>query len=243
MILNFLKKIHKKIYIFHNLYIQNKIYLNKEFYSQSKEDIFVLKYFKNKKKGFYVDVGCHHPTRISNTFLLYKHGWRGVNIDMSKLSIELFNIMRKKDVNIHTAVSNKEGVINYYTNKNLFLSASIIQKKGSGKFKYKEQVESKSLTKILDSTIYKTKQIDFLSIDAEGADYEVLKSLNFKKYNPKLICIEIWRNQIKKFDIKKHKIYKFLINRNYKLSTNLSDNFIFEKLNMLKINKRVKKSN
>jgi len=131
MFFNYLKNIYKKIYILHNLYIQNKIYLKREFYSQSKEDIFVLKYFKNKNRGLYVDVGCHHPTRINNTFLLYRHGWRGVNIDMSKLSIDLFDLLRKKDVNIHSAVSSKNKIINYYTNKNLFLSASIIQKKGA----------------------------------------------------------------------------------------------------------------
>ena len=132
---------------------------------------------------------------------------------------------RKEDVNIHSAVSTKNKIIDYYTNKNLFLSASIIQKKGSSKFKYKEKVSSKPLTKILDKTIYKDKQIDFLSIDAEGADYEVLKSLDFKKYKPKLICIEIWQDQIKEFNIKKHKIYKFLLKKKYKLITNLANNF------------------
>ena len=229
MIFNYLKDIYKKLYILQNLYIKNKIYKKRKFYSQSKEDIFVLKYFKNKKSGLYVDVGCHHPSRINNTFLLYKHGWRGVNIDMSKLSIDLFNLLRKKDVNIHSAVSNKNKIINYYTNKNLFLSASIIPKKGSSKFKYKERVRSEPLTKILDKTIYKNKQIDFLSIDAEGADFEVLKSLNFSRYKPKLICIEVWQDQIKEFNIKKHKIYKFLLKKNYKLNTNLADNFIFTK--------------
>ena len=229
MIFNYLKDIYKKLYILQNLYIKNKIYKKRKFYSQSKEDIFVLKYFKNKKSGLYVDVGCHHPSRINNTFLLYKHGWRGVNIDMSKLSIDLFNLLRKKDVNIHSAVSSKNRIINYYTNKNLFLSASIIPKKGSSKFKYKERVRSEPLTKILDKTIYKNKQIDFLSIDAEGADFEVLKSLNFSRYKPKLICIEVWQDQIKEFNIKKHKIYKFLLKKNYKLNTNLADNFIFTK--------------
>jgi len=230
MLFNYFKNIYKKIYILHNLYIQNKIYLKRESYSQSKEDIFALKYFKNKNSGFYVDVGCHHPTRINNTCLLYNRGWRGVNIDMSKLSIDLFDILRKEDVNIHSAVSSKNKIINYYTNKNLFLSASIIQKKGSSKFKYKEQVSSEPLTQILNKTIYKNKQIDFLSIDAEGADYEVLKSLDFKKYKPKLICIEIWQDQVKVFNIKNHKIYKFLSKKNYKLITNLADNFIFKKI-------------
>ena len=233
MILKFLKNIYKKIYIFHNLYIKNKVYLKKKFYSENKEDIFVLNYFKNKNNGFFVDVGCHHPTRINNTFLLYKCGWRGVNIDMSKLSIDLFNVIRKYDTNIHSAVSTKNKNIYYFTNKDLFLSASIIKKKVGTKFRYKEQVSSKPLTDILDRTIYKRKQIDFLSIDAEGADFEVLRSLDFKKYKPKLICIEIWgdwKNQKKNSKIKKHKIYKYLVKKNYKLTKNLAENFIFKKV-------------
>tara|TARA_B100000963_G_scaffold200386_1_gene174527 strand:+ start:1529 stop:2233 length:705 start_codon:yes stop_codon:yes gene_type:complete len=233
MITEYLKNLYKKVYIFHNLYIKNKVHIKKKFYSQNKEDVFVLNYFKKKNNGFYVDVGCHHPTRINNTYLLYRHGWRGVNIDMSKLSIDLFNILRKNDVNVHSAVSTKNKKINYYTNKGLFLSASIIQKKNDAKFKYKEQVSSKPLTIILDKTIYKRKQIDFLSIDAEGADYEVLRSLDLKKYKPKLICIEIWgdwKNQKKKLKIKNHKIYKYLVEKNYKLVTNLAENFIFKKV-------------
>lgn len=222
-----LNSIYKKIYILHNLYIKNKIYLKRKYYSQYKEDIFALKYFKNKNSGFYVDVGCHHPTRINNTFLLYKRGWRGVNIDMSKISIELFNIARKEDINLNFAVSTKNKLINFYTNKNLFLSASIIQKKGVNRFRYRQQVVSKTLTKILDETEHKGKKIDFLSIDAEGADFEVLKSLNFKIYKPKLICVEIWRNKKKEFNIKKNKIYKFLYNKHYKLISSTPDNFLF----------------
>ena len=230
----YIKNLIRQIYIFHNLYIKNKVYIKKKFYSQNKEDIFALTFFKNKNSGFYVDVGCHHPTRINNTFLLYKHGWRGVNIDMSKLSIDLFKILRKEDINIHSAVSNKNKTISYYTNKDLFLSASITQKKGNSKLKYKKKVSSKPLTDILDETVYKKKQIDFLSIDAEGVDFEVLKSLDFKKYKPKLICIEIWEiweKQIKESEIKKHKIYKFLKKKKYKLIKNFAENFIFKKLN------------
>ena len=227
MIKNYLQKIFKELYIFHNLYIKNKVYLNRKFYSQSKEDIFVLKFFKFKTKGLYVDVGCHHPSRINNTFLLYKHGWKGINIDMSKISIELFNRVRAKDTNIHSAISCKNKIINYYTNKELFLSASLIQKKGNEKFKLVKKIKSQTLTQVLDKSKYKNSKIDFLSIDAEGADYDVLKSLNFKRYKPKIICIEIWKEQIKDSNIKDCKIYKFLTKKNYKLVKKLADNYIF----------------
>ena len=58
------------------------------------EDIEVLKYFSDSKKGFYVDIGCYHPTFHNNTYLLNKKGWKGINVDVSKFSIDLFNYLR-----------------------------------------------------------------------------------------------------------------------------------------------------
>ena len=65
---------------------------------------------------------------------------------------------------------------------------------------------------------FKGKEIEFLNIDTEGNDLEVLKSLDFKKYKPKLICVELidhFNPDQKK--IEKHKIYKFLMNKKYQL--------------------------
>ena len=138
--------------------IKYNYFTKKYTYSQFGEDIIVNNFFGDFV-GTYVDIGCYHPIKYSNTALLHKKGWRGVNIDLNKTSIALFNVCRKNDVNIHSAVSTKNKKINYYTNKGLFLSASIIQKKGDAKFKYKEQVSSKPLTVILDKTIYKRKQM------------------------------------------------------------------------------------
>jgi hypothetical protein len=71
------------------------------------EDLIIDKFFRKKRKGFYVDVGCYHPLDGNNTCLLYKKGWSGMNIDVNALSIELFNQARKDDHNINVAVSNK----------------------------------------------------------------------------------------------------------------------------------------
>ena len=69
-------------------------------YSQFEEDLFLKSYFKNKKIGFFIDIGCHHPFKGNNTYLLYKSGWTGINIDLNQLSIDLFNIARPRDKNI-----------------------------------------------------------------------------------------------------------------------------------------------
>ena len=88
---------------------------------------------------------------------------------------------------------------------------------------------SDTLTNIIDQTKFKDKKIDFLSIDTEGKDFEVLQSLNFKRYDPKYICIEIYSNHDPLFDIKKNQIYNYLIEKNYTLLEIKRENYIFKK--------------
>ena len=72
------------------------------------EDKKILKLFQNKRDGRYLDLGCFHPIRQNNTFLFYKLGWKGINIDLNPLTIELFNIARPDDINICAAISGKK---------------------------------------------------------------------------------------------------------------------------------------
>ena len=68
----------------------------KNSYSQNGEDLILIDYFNENPNGFYVDIGCHHPFRFSNTYLLYKKGWRGLNVDANKWTISLFNFLEKE---------------------------------------------------------------------------------------------------------------------------------------------------
>ena len=224
----------ENIKIFHNLYIKNRCWIKRNCYSQDKEDMIISKELKNIKKGFYIDVGCYHPIEINNTALLYNKGWNGINIDISSHSIKLFNILRPDDLNFNLAVSNKNKLINFYFQKKLSKISTIIKIKSKkifqGKVK-KEKIMSKTLTKIIDETKYRNRSIDFLNIDAEGSDYQVLKSLDFKLYKPKLICIEIFphNGNFSKFNILKTRSYKFLVEKKYKLLWSGYFSHIFKK--------------
>ena len=158
------------------------------------EDLEIVKYFENLDNGFYVDVGCYHPIEMNNTYLLYKKNWKGINIDTSKFSIDLFNFLRPDDLNYNLAISNKDGEYEYYYQKKLSklstLKKTIAKGVFQGNFKTKKIITSK-LSTLIDKTKFKNKKIDFLNIDAEGSDLDVLKSLNFDIYRPKLICVEI----------------------------------------------------
>ena len=92
------------------------------------EDKKIIKLFHKNKKGIYLDVGCFHPIRQNNTYLMHQLGWKGVNIDLNPLSIELFNIARPNDINICAAVSNKKSTTILYFDHSLS-SLNTISKK------------------------------------------------------------------------------------------------------------------
>ena len=102
----------KKIFIYYNVYIRNFKFLFNS--SQLKEDEYIISYFKKGYKGNFVDLGCFHPTRHNNTFQLYKKGWRGINIDLNKTTIGLFDEIRPHDINICAAISNKKAKTSLY---------------------------------------------------------------------------------------------------------------------------------
>ena len=181
--------------------------------------IFLEKYFKNKKKGFYVDVGCFHPIRLSNTMFLHSKGWKGMNIDLSKKSIDLFKIARPKDINLNFGVGSKNETLDYFYNKKAFPNntfnidfAKNFLKKEEIK---KDTIEVKTLRFMMEN--YSTeKEIDLLDIDAEGFDLDVLKGMDFERYVIDLIMIEVHHYDDKTKKIA-NEILNFLTKKNFKL--------------------------
>ena len=179
------------------------------------EDTEVINYFKNKIKGFYVDVGCYHPIHRNNTYLLHKKNWDGINIDTSQFSIDLFDYMRPNDLNYNCAISNKNEIIKLFYQKELSqlstTESAQAKKVFQGNIKEKE-IQAFTLDEILNKSKYKNSKIDFLDIDVEGADLKVLEGLSFEKFKPELICVEIHAKEINE-----SKIYKFLVDKKYKI--------------------------
>ena len=202
--INLFKNIYKKIHIIQNIYIKNKFFSKRKTYAMEGEDLEVVKILKNIQNGFYVDAGGYHPLDRNNTYLLYKKNWRGINIDLSEFSIDLFNFARPEDININVAVENKDDKVTFFYQKKLSQLTTI--KKNVANFRMQGQImereiKSNKLTTIINNTKYKNRKIDFLNIDLEGADFEALKSLDFNIYRPKLICVEIYDEDIERSDI------------------------------------------
>ena len=102
-----MKKIFLIIYYFFNIIFKKNKY-RKISYSYGSVDLLLEHIFKNQSHGFYIDVGCQHPVMNNNTYLLYKKGWNGINIDLDKKNIDLFSFYRKRDLNINVAISSRE---------------------------------------------------------------------------------------------------------------------------------------
>ena len=235
--LSFVKKYPflKKFYYFYNIFIRNYKFLNNG--SQFGEEKFILSFFDKEYKGKFLDIGCFHPTRHNNTYQMYKNGWHGINIDLNPLTIDLFNFARKKDININAAISdNEENKTLYFLDElntqNTLESNHLSFLKNHHNIKEeeisKQKIRTRRLDKILDS--YNFNDIDFMNIDVEGHELNILNSIDFFKYKIKFICIEmIDHNDHAK--IINEKLNVILERNNYILKKKIDINFIFKKNN------------
>ena len=198
-------------------YFKFNFFTKKESYSQFGEDIIINKYFKSFI-GTYVDIGCYHPIKYSNTALFYKKGWNGTNIDLNQTSINLFNFSRLRDKNILACLSNKEEWVDVYLD-NEFSALNSTNKENIKNFKIKNFKKNRIKSKIFPKII--KKKFDFLNIDCEGNDYKILKTINLQKYKPKLICVEVSKES-------KKLIYNYLNSNNYEILTVRSLSHIFK---------------
>ena len=210
-----------KLYLYYHLFFRYKIFYKRKNYSQFDEDIFLTEFFKKKKKGKFVDLGAFHPIRYNNTYLLYKKGWSGTNIDLNQTSIDMFNIVRKRDSNKCALISNernKKETVYYEHNFSAGNSINLIN--DPQKILTKEKIMTSSTFNDLVQ-----HKFDFLNIDLEGHDYVVLKTIDLKYYQPDLICVEILENSKDK-----NKIFKFMEDNKFKLIKVCKVSYFFQKL-------------
>lgn len=185
-----------------------------------------------RNTGFYVDVGCNHPIFISNTFTLYRKGWKGICIDGNEKLIRKYKYLRPRDRAVHAVVSDKQDELAFveYTNNVLSSVEPALEEQylALGQQVVKRiNIKPQSLTSILNK--HNTpKEFDLLTIDAEEHDLNVLQSLDFNKYQPELIVAEI--DDLNLSAPNEHPVYKLLTSQNYKLVGFILKNAYFKKI-------------
>lgn len=195
----------------------------RRFYSQAGEDMILWLYYETKNyKGFYVDVGAHHPFRFSNTAFFYRRGWRGINIEPTPSLFNAFPRWRKRDINLNVGIGNGEKLTFYVFNEgalNTFDPEIARSRDGSydGKYRIIDRIEvqTRTLADILDKHLPAGTPIDLLTIDVEGMDFDVLKSNDWTKYKPSFILVEC---ESELDDLSDDEIYQFLHAKGYSIA-------------------------
>lgn len=166
-------------------------------YSQCGEDLIVQYVFRLRGIEYpsYIDIGASDPFKLSNTAIFYQKGCKGINIEANPTLIQKFITYRNQDVNLNVGIATQESVMDFYIMNDDTLST----------FSYEEAQKMvgygnglREVVKVPTKTIEQViKQYnngvfpDFLSIDVEGGDFEILQSINFESTCPKVICVEV----------------------------------------------------
>ena len=197
----------------------SKLFKARLYFGQTGEDVIIQKLLKEKHNPYYVDVGCNHPISLSNTFGLYLQGGKGICVDANRDMTEIYKRVRPRDVVLNTLVSDSETTVDFYMTSNHSMNSA------SPEFALKMdqdeihtvQMETRTLSSLLEEHLPKGQEIDLLSIDVEGLDFEVLSSLDFDQYRPKVIVVEIHGLDISSVQQDENPVVSFLKDRNYTL--------------------------
>tara|TARA_Y100000741_G_scaffold220855_1_gene168310 strand:- start:989 stop:1696 length:708 start_codon:yes stop_codon:yes gene_type:complete len=199
--------------------IKRKIKYKKISYSFNGVDLIINYIFKNKKKGFYVDIGAQHPISNNNTYLLFKKGWNGINIDLDIKNIELLNISRPNDINLNYAVSSsigKKKLFFYHSKSPINTLVEEVSNYQKAQVKEIKNVDTITLNKIFGN-LKLDKHIDYMNIDVEGHELDVLNGLDLIKYKPSIISIEYLDFQMNNLEFKNNNVYRIFETEFYKL--------------------------
>jgi FkbM family methyltransferase len=171
-------------------------------YAQEGEDLILRRIFDQQASGFFVDVGAHHPKRFSNTFIFYRAGWRGINIEPNPAVQAAFAALRPRDVTVQVGISDQPASLTYYEFDDPALNTfdESLMKWRLANTPYKVVRQSSVPVERLDTVLARClpagQSIDFLTIDVEGLDLAVLRSNDWTRFRPTCVLIEALQNSL-----------------------------------------------
>jgi FkbM family methyltransferase len=175
----------------------------------------------------YIDIGAHHPYNISNTALMYLRGSRGINIEPNPVLFKAFLAQRPEDINLNVGVSDQPGHLDFYffddrSGCNTFDPDRVIDLERESDIRVQRSMQLQVVTfhDIVKSHMNGAAP-DFLTIDVEGFDLRILRSIDFEIYRPALICVEANSNEAAE------QLIILLRNRNYEWAFRSLANLFF----------------
>lgn len=212
--------------------IRNIVPIGRLSYSQEGEDLVLARILGELgiTTGFFVDIGAHHPARFSNTYYFYRRGWRGINVDALPGTRKLFQRMRPRDITLECGVGSQAGVLKYFAFNepalNTFSEQEAI-KKDRPPYHIVEtiQIPVVTLKQILDENLPSGTAIDFMTIDAEGFDHEIIISNDWARYRPRVLLVELLNTDIQNLDT--NPTAQVLKSHNYRIMAKSFNTFFF----------------
>lgn len=219
-----------------NLY-RRKYKYKKISYSFNAVDLIIDYIFKNKNNGFYLDVGSQHPISNNNTYLLFKRGWSGINIDLDKKNIDLFNTARPNDINLNLAISSNvaEKKLYFYHDKSPINTLDkVVSDFQTATVKEIKRIKTTTLDIALQNLKFNNK-IDYMNLDVEGHEMDIFKAFDLSVYKPSIISVEFLDLDMKYLEFKNNDLqrivnsdlYKHLLNNKYHFVNWLLGDLIF----------------
>lgn len=162
-------------------------------YTGNLEDVLLRRCFKGVTDGFYVDIGAHHPTNASVTRWFYEQGWSGINVEPGEGIVQL-RADRLRDINLELAVSDREGETTFWVHSGNTGTSSLLDEvadlvaERAGEIK-PLQVRLSTLPAILDEHA-PGRHIQFLKIDAEGAEDSIIAAADWSRHRPEVLVVE-----------------------------------------------------
>lgn len=161
-------------------------------YAQNGEDILLNRLFKDKADGFFIDVGAALPIDHSVTYHFYKQGWHGINIEPIPQFFNMFQLERLRDINLRCAMGSMNGThIFYEVADNLgrsSMDAKVASDASIGHQIVQYEVPVITLNDLYER--YSLTEVDFLKIDVEGWEREVLLGNDWSKNRPCVVLVE-----------------------------------------------------
>jgi FkbM family methyltransferase len=199
-------------------------------YAQNGEDIIVENILKwlNIDNPVYLDIGTYHPSIISNTYKLYRNGHFGICVEPNPSLYAEIKRVRKRDTCLNVGVSNTFGKAVFYIMVNKTLNtlsreqATFFRDTGQSKIEEEIEINVVTISHIIE-TYLSGKAPNFVSMDIEGFDFQVLQSIDFQKYRPEVFCLETKDAQHRK----DHEIMRFMESKGYFICSDTFINSIF----------------
>lgn len=214
------------IELYHRLWL----HIVKKSFSQKGEDLLIDKLLQHKGKGFYIDIGAYDPHRFSNTKRFYLKGWRGINIEPNLISYRKFLKNRPEDINLNIGIASEAGKMIFHEVFPETLSTfSLNELKEYENQGYRvigmKEISVRKLSDVLEEYCA-NRSIDFMTIDTEGYDLDVLKSNDWSRFRPRVVCVET-AQITRAISKKKASINEFLTKNGYKQYLDNGLNTIF----------------